>query len=118
MIFTQTDIKDLYIIKREPRGDERGWFARTFAKEELQKAGLDFSIVHINQAFTKEKGTLRGMHRQLAPKEEAKIFQCIKGKIFDVAIDMRPDSSTYRKWFGVELSEDNHTMTYIPKGFS
>lgn len=118
MIFTPTEFKDLYVIKREPRGDDRGWFARTFAKEELQKVGIDFDIVHINQAFTKEKGTLRGMHWQIAPKEEGKIFQCIKGKIFDVAIDMREGSPTFHKWFGVELSEDNHTMSYIPKGFS
>src|SRR5258708_38746785 len=108
MIFTATEFKDLYVIKREPRGDDRGWFARTFAKEELQKGGIDFEIVHINQAFTKEKGTLRGMHWQIVPKEEGKIFQCIKGKIFDVAIDMREGSPTFHKWFGVELSEDNH----------
>jgi dTDP-4-dehydrorhamnose 3,5-epimerase len=118
MIFTPTKCRDLYVIRREPRDDNRGWFARTFAKEELKKAGIEFNLVHINQAFTKEKGTLRGMHRQVAPKEEAKIFQCLKGKIFDVSIDMREGSPTYHKWFGIELSEDNHTMTYIPKGFA
>lgn len=118
MIFTPTNLEDLYIIKREPHGDERGWFVRTFANEELKKAGINFNIVHINQSFNKEKGTLRGMHRQSAPREEAKIFHCLKGKVFDVAIDMRKNSPTFLKWFGIELTEDNNTMIFIPKGFN
>ncbi|HWY79887.1 MAG TPA: dTDP-4-dehydrorhamnose 3,5-epimerase [Candidatus Sulfotelmatobacter sp.] len=118
MIITPTDLKDLYVIKREPRTDERGFFVRVFAKEELAKMGIDFDIVHINQALSVQKGTLRGLHSQLAPKQEIKFIHCIKGKVFDVAVDMREDSPTYQKWFGVELSEDNNTMICIPKGFA
>jgi dTDP-4-dehydrorhamnose 3,5-epimerase len=118
MIITPTELKDLQIIKRDPRIDERGSFVRVFAKEELLQAGIDFTIVHINQGFSKQTGTLRGLHYQIPPKEEAKIFQCVKGKVFDVAVDMRENSPTYRKWFGIELSEDNNTMVYIPKGFA
>ncbi len=118
MIIRPTEIKDLHIIIREPRSDERGSFARTFAKEELAQKGIDFDIVHINQCFTHKKGTIRGLHFQIAPKEEAKIFQCLKGRVFDVAVDMREDSPTYRQWFGIELTEDNNTLVYIPKGFA
>lgn len=118
MIIKPTEIPDLQVIIREPRSDDRGSFARVFAKEELAKARIDFNIVHINQGFSVHKGTLRGIHYQTAPKEEAKIFQCVRGKVFDVLIDMREGSSTYRKWFGIELSESNNTMLYIPKGFA
>lgn len=118
MMFSPSPLNDLLVINREPRTDERGSFARVFCQDELQKAGINFSIVQINQGFSNHKGTLRGLHHQISPKEEGKIFQCLKGKVFDVSVDMRENSPTYMKWFGIELSEDNNTMVYIPKGFS
>ena len=118
MIIIPTDFKDLYVMTREPRSDDLGTFMRTFCKNELMQAGIDFDIIQVNQVLTKHKGTLRGMHHQIAPKEMAKIFQCLKGKIFDVTIDMRGGFPTFHKWFGIELSEDNNKLLYIPKGFS
>lgn len=118
MIITPTNLKDLHVITREPREDDRGTFSRMFCQNELQKAGIDFIIVQINQGFSKHKGTLRGMHHQTTPKEEGKIFYCIQGSVFDAVIDMREDSPTYKKWFGIELNANNKKMLYIPKGFS
>lgn len=118
MKFISTDIPDLYVIELEFREDERGHFARTFANEEFAKQKIEFDIVHINRSFTKEKGVLRGMHFQTAPKEEGKIITCLQGAVFDVAIDMRVGSPTYKKWFGVELNDENQKLFYLPKGFA
>mgnify|MGYP001581526601 CR=1 FL=1 len=118
MKFNKTKIDGLYIIEPEPRVDERGSFTRIFCIEESAKKGLVFNIVQINQSFTKKRGVIRGMHFQKEPKSEGKIVQCLKGKIYDVAIDLRKDSQTYGKWLGEELTEDNKKMFYIPKGFA
>lgn len=91
---------------------------RTFCKEELNKYGLQFTIVQVNQTLTKKKGTVRGMHFQTPPKAEDKIVQCLHGAIYDVAIDLRADSPTYGKWVAEELNEDNKKMFFIPKGFA
>lgn len=116
MDFKKTNIKGVYIIKLEPRSDERGYFMRIF-DEDLIRKGIDrFSIKQASQAYTKRAGTIRGLHYQKTPKEEAKIVRCVKGKIYDVVVDLRPKSYDYKKWVGVELSEDNHTALYIPKG--
>lgn len=116
MIVVKTKIEGVYVISPEPREDSRGYFARVFAKEELKKAGIDFSIVHINRSLSKEKGVIRGIHYQEFPHQEDKIVQCLEGKIFDVAIDIRPDSKTYGQWVGQILDSQNKKMLLIPKG--
>jgi len=118
MKFTETKIKGLYIVEGEPRMDERGYFMRTFCQEELGKIGLEFNIVQANQTLTKAKNTVRGLHFQLSPKAEDKIVQCLRGTIYDVALDVRTDSPTYGQWVAVELSEDNKKMFLIPRGFA
>jgi dTDP-4-dehydrorhamnose 3,5-epimerase len=116
MIFTETKIKGVYVIEPELLMDERGFFARSFCKEEFQKHGLDFDIVQCNISYNKKKGTLRGMHYQVPPFEEAKIVSCTKGSIYDVVIDLRRDSPTYCKWIASNLTHENFKMVYIPKG--
>lgn len=118
MIFKETKLKGAFIIEPERLEDERGLFARTFCQKEFKKYGLNFSIVQCNISFNKKKGTLRGMHYQVAPHEEAKIVSCIRGAIYDVIIDLRKDSPTYCKWFAVKLTVENYKMFYIPKGFA
>lgn len=118
MIFRKTKIKGLYVIEPELKEDERGYFARTFCKEEFAKMGCDFEIAQTNRSMTFKKGMIRGMHFQKEPKAEDKIIQCLKGKIFDVAIDLRPKSPTYGQWMAKELSEENKKMFLIPKGFA
>ncbi len=98
--------------------DERGFFARTFCQEEFRARGLNPRVVQSSVSFNKHKGTLRGMHYQVAPHLEAKLVSCIRGAIFDVIIDLRPDFSTYRQCFAVELSAQNYKMVYVPEGFA
>ncbi|MCX6782628.1 MAG: dTDP-4-dehydrorhamnose 3,5-epimerase [Candidatus Levybacteria bacterium] len=116
MKFTETKIKGVYIIEPEPREDSRGYFARVFAKEELAKIGIDYSIVHINRSLSTEKGVIRGLHYQKEPHAEDKIVQCLGGKIFDVAVDIRKDSETYGQWVGEILDPSNKKMLLVPKG--
>lgn len=116
MKIKKTKIEGVFIIELEPREDSRGYFARIFAKEELKKAGIDFSIVHINRSLSREKGVIRGMHYQKAPKGEDKIIQCLSGKIFDVALDLRSDSKTFGQWISEVLTPDNKKMLLLPKG--
>ena len=116
MIFTETKIKGMYIIEPELFTDERGFFARSFCKEEFRKHGLETDIVQCNISYNKKKGTLRGMHYQVPPFEETKIVSCTKGSIYDVVLDLRKDSPTYRQWVATELSDKNFKMMYIPKG--
>lgn len=118
MKIIKTKIKDLFVIELEPKIDERGYFVRTFCADELKKSGIKFNIVQANQSLTKRKGTIRGMHYQLKPKSDGKIVQCLMGRIYDVAIDLRPKSPTYKKWFGIELSGDGNKILLIPKGFA
>lgn len=118
MIFKKIKPEGLYIIEPELKSDERGYFARIFCEEEFKKNGLDFKVVQINRSLTKKKGTIRGMHFQKSPKSEDKIIQCLRGAIYDVAIDLRQDSLTYGQWVVEELSEDNKKMFLIPKGFA
>lgn len=116
MIFTETEIKGAYIIEPELLTDERGFFARSFCKEEFREKGLETEIIQCNISYNKKSGTLRGMHYQAPPFEEAKIVSCVRGSIYDVVVDLRRDSSSYCRWFATELTEHNFKMVYIPKG--
>lgn len=119
MIFSSTKIDGMFLITMEPRDDERGYFARMFCHNEVEKAGIeDFKIVQINQAGTKTKGMVRGLHWQTSPKEEAKLFQCLNGEIFDVVADVRPHSPTFGKWEGTILKADEKKLLYIPRGLA
>lgn len=118
MIFEETKLKGAYVINIEPIEDERGFFARSFCQKEFEQLGLNPCVAQCNISFNKKKGTLRGMHYQAAPHEEAKLVSCVKGSIYDVIIDLRPGSITYCQWVSVELSAENHKMLYIPEGFA
>ena len=118
MIFTPTGLDGAFVVEIEPRGDDRGFFARTFCRREFEKNGLQVDFVQANTAFSKEKGTLRGMHFQRPPHAEAKFLRCVRGAVFDVMIDLRPESPTRKKWFGVELTAENRKMVFVPAGFA
>jgi len=118
MYFTETKLKGAYTIELKLIEDDRGFFARTFCVQEFEAQGLNPRIVQCNVSYNKQKGTLRGMHYQAAPHAEAKLVQCIRGAIFDVMIDLRPESATFKQWLGVELTADNRRMLYIPEGFA
>ncbi len=118
MIFTETVLKGSYVIGLNPFTDERGWFARTYCKNEFSNIGHVQEWVQINHSFTKKKGAVRGMHFQLPPFSEIKLVRCIAGAVYDVIIDLRKGSPTFLKWFGAELSAQNKKMIYIPEGFA
>jgi len=118
MKFTPTAFKGSFIIDLDLFEDERGWFARTFCKKEFEQIGHTKEWVQLNHSFTKQKGTIRGMHYQIFPFTEIKLVRCISGKVFDVIIDLRKDSATFLQWTGVELSAENKKMLYIPEGFA
>jgi dTDP-4-dehydrorhamnose 3,5-epimerase len=118
MIFTETKLKGAFIIEPEPLEDERGFFARTFDQKEFKAHGLNPWVVQCNISFNKKKGTLRGMHYQIAPYQEAKLVCCTKAAVYDVIIDLRKDSSTFKQWVAVELTAENRHMLYIPEGFA
>ena len=118
MILTETKLNGSQIVELNHFVDERGWFARTFCKDEFAKIGHTKEWVQMNHSFTKQKGTIRGMHYQLPPFSEIKMVRCIAGAVFDVIVDIRKDSSTFLEWFGVELSSANKKMIYIPEGFA
>jgi dTDP-4-dehydrorhamnose 3,5-epimerase len=117
MIFTETPIAGAFLIDLEPRGDERGFFARFFCEREFGAHGLSTHFVQANNSLSARRGTLRGMHYQLAPKAETKVVRCLRGALFDIVLDLRPGSPTFGKSFGAELSADNRRMMYVPKGF-
>ncbi len=118
MKFTQTPLDGLRLIEHEPHGDHRGSFCRLYCEDAFSRAGLNSRLPQINLSRSAAKGTLRGLHLQTAPHEETKVIQCLRGRIFDVAVDVRPDSPTYCRWFGVELSAGNGRALYIPGGFA
>lgn len=118
MIFQQTPLQGGYTIDLEKRGDDRGFFARLFCEKEFHQAGLESRFVQINNSFSGKRGTLRGMHYQLPPAGEVKVVRCIKGSLFDVIVDLRPDSPSFKRWFGAELSAENRRMMYVPRGFA
>lgn len=118
MKFATTTLKDAVLIEPEPRTDERGFFARTYCRNEFAAAGLETDFVQGNMSFNHARGTLRGMHFQYAPHEEVKVVRCIRGAIYDVIVDLRPESPSYLKWQGFELTEENGLQLYVPCGFA
>jgi dTDP-4-dehydrorhamnose 3,5-epimerase len=118
MIFTETTLKGAFLIEPERRQDERGFFARTWCQSEFAAAGLQTDWVQSNISFNKARGTLRGMHYQAPPYEEAKLVRCTMGAVYDVIIDLRADSSTFQQWLAAELTSDNRLMLFIPTGFA
>ena len=115
---TELRLKGAFTIEPEKFADVRGFFARSWSQQEFQQLGLDQNLVECNVSFNKTKGTLRGMHYQAEPHAQVKVVRCTRGAIFDVIIDLRPDSATFTQWAGVELTAQNHLMLYIPTGFA
>lgn len=118
MQITETFIEGLKVVEPKVFGDHRGWFMETYNEESFHKAGIDISFVQDNQSFSATKGTLRGLHYQLNPKAQTKLVRCTKGAIYDVAVDIRENSPTFGKWFGIELSAENKKQLLIPQGFA
>ena len=116
MKFTLTKIAGVWLVEMERHADERGWFARTWCVEEFTRHGLNPRLAQCSASFNRRRGTLRGMHYQAAPHEEAKLVRCVRGAMFDVALDLRPGSATFKQWVGVELSPDNGRALYVPEG--
>jgi len=115
---TETKLKGAYVIEVDRIEDERGFFARSWCQKEFAEHGLNPNLVQCNISFNLKKGTLRGMHYQDKPHEEAKLVRCVKGGIYDVIIDLRPDSPSFKDWFSVELNCENRKMIYIPEGMA
>lgn len=118
MIAKQTKLNGAFIIEPERFEDERGFFARAWSAKELAALGAEGEFVEANLAYNHKRGTLRGLHWQAAPHGQAKLVRCTRGSIFDVAVDLRPDSTTYGQWTSVELSAENRLMFYVPDGFA
>jgi dTDP-4-dehydrorhamnose 3,5-epimerase len=118
MIFTETKLKGVFVVDPEVKHDERGSFFRTWCKQEFKAHGLNAELVQCSGVFNRKKGTLRGMHWQAAPREEAKLIRVISGAVYDVIVDLRPDSATYKKWLPVELDTENLRMLFVPEGFA
>lgn len=118
MIFRETALKDAFVIEIERREDERGFFARSWCQREFETHGLNTRIAQCNISLNYKKSTLRGMHYQAKPFEEAKLVRCTRGSLYDVIVDLRPDSQSYKKHLGVILTPDNGKMLYVPEGFA
>ena len=118
MIFTSLQLKGAYIINLDKKEDKRGFFARFYCMNEFEKQGLITNLVQMNTTLSREKGTIRGLHFQNLPKAEVRIVRCLRGKIWDVIVDIRAKSPTYGQWYGKELNEENRTSMYVPKGFA
>jgi dTDP-4-dehydrorhamnose 3,5-epimerase len=116
MIFTETKLPGVFIIDPERHEDERGFFARTWCRQEFLEHGLNPNLAQCSVSFNKKRGTLRGMHYQAAPHEEAKLVRCTRGAMFDVALDLRPESPTFTQWTASVLTPDTGRMLYVPEG--
>jgi dTDP-4-dehydrorhamnose 3,5-epimerase len=116
--FVPTPLPGAVVLDLERREDERGFFARSFCQQEFAAHGLDVSVAQCNVSFNRRRGTLRGMHWQVEPHGEAKLVRVTRGTLYDVIVDLRPGQATYCRWFGVELTADNHRALYIPVGFA
>ena len=114
MIFTETKLQGVYIIQLKPFEDERGFFARSFSQREFESQGLVGRFVENNVSYNRRRGTLRGLHYQSAPFGQTKLVRCTRGAIFDVAVDLRPDSPTFKQWTGILLTQENRLMFYLP----
>lgn len=118
MKFKSLNLEDVFLIELDRLEDERGFFARSFCIQEFKNHGLSANLEQCNISFNNKKGTLRGMHFQIGDKSEAKLVRCTMGKIYDVIIDIRPASKTFKQWIAVELSSENRSILYIPEGFA
>ncbi|KAB8142425.1 dTDP-4-dehydrorhamnose 3,5-epimerase [Chloroflexia bacterium SDU3-3] len=118
MLFTPTELKDAYVIDLKKFEDKRGFFAHAFSHAEFEQQGLNPNVVDINFSYNRLRGTLRGMHFQRDPYAQVKTVRCVRGAIYDVIIDLRPESPTFKRWVGVELTADNHRALYVPEGFA
>src|SRR5690242_8035757 len=118
MIFQKTSLSGAYVIEPERIQDHRGFFARVWCQQELEHHGLKADVAQCNIGFSYRKGTLRGLHFQRPPYAEVKIVHCTRGAIFDVIVDLRPESPGYRNWLGIELTAENRRMIYVPEGFA
>jgi dTDP-4-dehydrorhamnose 3,5-epimerase len=118
VIFTETKLKGAFIVEPTKLEDDRGFFARSWCRREFEAHGLNPRVAQCNISFGKQKGTLRGMHYQVSPYAEAKLVRCTTGSIYDAIIDLRPESPTFRQYFGLALTADNHKTLYVPEGFA
>jgi len=118
MKFTETRLPGAYVVELEPLADERGFFARAWCSGEFEKNGLANRSVQANMSSTRKMGTMRGLHYQVPPHAETKLFRCTRGSLFDVIVDLRKESPTFRRWTGLELSAENHVAIYVPEGFA
>jgi dTDP-4-dehydrorhamnose 3,5-epimerase len=118
MMYTETELRGAFVVEIEELRDDRGFFARAWCRGEFLDRGLNPKLVQCNISFNRKRGTLRGMHYQIVPCQEAKLVRCTAGGIYDVIIDLRSDSPTFRRWTAVELTAANHRMLYIPEGFA
>jgi dTDP-4-dehydrorhamnose 3,5-epimerase len=116
--FIETELSGAFLVELERVSDERGFFARTWCSAEFEARGLIGSLAQCNISYNRRRSTLRGLHFQVAPDEEAKLVHCTRGAIFDVIVDLRPESPTQYRWTSVELSAENHTMLYVPERFA
>jgi len=116
--FHRTPVEGARLIELEKRGDDRGFFARYFCEREFASEGLQTHFVQINNSLSSKRGTLRGLHYQLPPSGEVKVVRCVRGALWDVIVDLRPDSPTFKKWYGAELNAENRLMMYVPRGFA
>ena len=118
MKFIPTKLAGAYIIELEPIRDDRGFFGRSYCHQEFAQHGLNPRLVQCNISFNNQRGIIRGMHYQVAPHAETKLVRCTQGSIYDVIIDLRPDSVTFKQWVSVELTAENRRSVYIPEGFA
>jgi len=118
MKFTETKLKGAFIVEPERLEDERGFFARTWCLEEFKTQGLNRNLAQCSISFNKKMGTLRGMHYQIQPYAESKLVRCTMGALYDVILDLRPDSATFKQWVAVELNAENRKMLYVPEGMA
>jgi dTDP-4-dehydrorhamnose 3,5-epimerase len=118
MLFTELELPGAYIVAPERRADSRGWFARTYCRDEFAARGLAYDFVQCSMSCSARRGTLRGMHFQISPHEEAKLVRCTRGAILDVVLDLRPMAATFRQWISVQLTAGNGLAVFIPAGFA
>jgi dTDP-4-dehydrorhamnose 3,5-epimerase len=118
MKFNETKLKGAFVVEIEKLADDRGFFARSWCQKEFEAQGLTSGVLQANVSYNRKKGTLRGMHYQIAPYQECKLIRCTRGAIYDVIIDLRTDSETFKHWTALELTADNYTMFYVPEDFA
>jgi dTDP-4-dehydrorhamnose 3,5-epimerase len=118
MIFRETELSGVHVVELEPQRDDRGWFARVWDPDEFAAVGLEPNVAQISLASNSRRGTLRGLHFQAEPHTEAKLVACVRGALYDVVVDLRPNSATYRQWLGIELRAGVERLLFVPEGFA